>query len=66
MDEEEWRQRFRFITGSQAAADRLIRLITAYGARSTWKWEEIAESTEHDLLRGKSVEEVIRWFANLV
>jgi len=68
MDEtqERWRAEFRTITRSQAIANRLVALITAYTNRSLWTWEETAELTKRDLLKGKSVEEVIQWYANIV
>lgn len=68
MDEtqERWRSEFKVITRSQESADRLIALITAYTNRSRWTWEETAELTKRDLLSGKSIEEVIKWFANIV
>jgi hypothetical protein len=61
-----WRHEFEAITRSRATADRLISLITAYTNRSLWTWEETAEATKRDILRGKSVEEIIRWYADIV
>lgn len=68
MDEtqERWRSEFRAITRSQESADRIVALITAYTNRSLWTWKETAELTKRDLLSGKSIEEIIRWYANLV
>lgn len=68
MDEvrQYWRDEFRRITGSQETADRLVRLITAYTACSLWTWEETAGATRIDLLKGKSVKEVVQWYADIV
>lgn len=68
MDEtqERWRHEFRVITRSQAQADRLMALITAYTNRSLWTREETAELAKRDLLSGKRIEEVIEWLANIV
>ena len=66
MAVEQWRAEFAAITRSQASADRLISLITAYTKRSLWTWEETAEATKRDLLKGKSVEEIVQWFTNLI
>lgn len=63
---DQWHHEFQVITGSEETADRLISLITAYTKRSTWKWEQLAEATKRDLLKGQSVEAVIQWFANIV
>lgn len=61
-----YRNKFLLLTQSTETADRLIALITAYEKRSTWAWEDIAESTLLDLARGKSAEQIIKWFANLI
>lgn len=65
-DRARYRAEFAAITRSDDTAERLILLITATAQSSLWRWVDIAEQTRSDLLHGKSIEQIILWFADIV